>query len=94
MSDRQQSRSTGPPRLLGEVADNLVVDLRRHRQVEHLHTLGLRAMDELLKEVGEQRGCQTFIDMRLKAYAKLDPEIVKVLGAGEFPRPPLYEVKR
>ena len=49
-------------------------------------------MGELLKEVGEQRGCQTFIDRRLRAYAELDPEVVRALGADEFPRLPLYEV--
>ncbi len=43
---------------------------------------------------GEQRHCRTFIDRRLKAYADLDPEVVRKLDDDEFPRPPLYEVKR
>ncbi len=94
MSDRQQSRGTGSPRLLGEVADDLVGELRFHRQVEKLHRLGPRATGELLTEIGEQRKCRTFIDMRLRVYAALDPEVIRKLDGDEFPRPPLYEVKR
>ncbi len=93
MSERQQSRSTGLPRLLGEVVDDLVGELRFHRQVEKLHRLGPRAYGELLAEIGEQRGCRTFIDQRLRAYAALDPEVVRELGGDRFPRPPLYSVK-
>ena len=53
----------------------------------------LGVVGELLKEIGELRACCTFVDTRLKAYAELDPEIIKALGADKFPRPPLYEVK-
>ena len=89
-----QPESCGSFRSLGAVADDLVVDLHRHRQVERLHALGPRAFGELLAEIGEQRGCQTFIDRRLRAYAELDSEVIKALGADKFPVPPLYEVKR
>ncbi len=89
-----QPESCGSFRTLGAVADGLVADLRRHRQVEHLHVLGLRALGELLAEIGEQRGCWTFIDQRLTAYVELDPEVVRELDGNEFPRPPLYEVQR
>ena len=91
---RPTHRGQGPPRLLGSVADGLVADLRRHRQVEHIHGLGPRAYGELLAEIGEQRGCRTFIDRRLRAYAALDPEVVRALGADKFPRPPLYEAPK
>ena len=93
MTAPQNQHGQGPPRLLGEVADDLVVDLRRHRQVEHLHALGPRAFGELLGEIGEQLGCRAFIDRRLRAYAALDPEVLRELDGGEFPRPPLYPVK-
>ena len=89
-----QSDRCGSFRSLGEVTDNLVADLRFHRQVEHLHALGPRTVGELLAEIGEQRGCRTFIDQRLKAYAELDPGVVRELGADRFPRPPLHEVPR
>jgi hypothetical protein len=78
---------------LGEVIDDLVGDLRLHRQVERVHALGPRATGELLVEIGEQRSCRTFIDQRLEGYADLDPETVKALDGDKFPRPPLYRVK-
>ncbi len=81
-------------RALGEVADDLVVDLRFHREAEKLHALGPRPYGELLAEIGEQFGCRTFIERRLRAYAALDPEVVRKLDGDEFPRPPLYEVPR
>jgi hypothetical protein len=79
---------------LGEVVDDLVDDLRRHRQVERLHALGARATDELLLEIGEVLGCRTFIDQRLEAYAALDPEVVMAVDGDKFPRPPLYPVTK
>ncbi len=81
----------GTLRPLGEVVDDLVGELRFHRQVKRLHSLGPRAVGELLAEIGEQRQCRTFIDRRLRAYAALDPEVVRELDGDEFPRPPLYE---
>ena len=89
-----QPESRGSFRSLGAVADNLVADLRFHRQVEKLHGLGPRAVGELLAEIGEQRSIRNFIDQRLQAYAAIDPEIVKVLGADAFPRLPLYEAPK
>ena len=81
---------------VGDLTEDLVADLRFQRQVERLHSLGPRFVGELLAEIGEQRGCRTFIDQRLAAYAQLDPAVVRELGADEFPGPPLYcaEVKR
>ena len=78
---------------LAEVAEDLVDDLRFHRQVERLHALGLRATGELLLEIAECIGCRTFIDQRLEAYAALDPETVRAVAGDQFPRPPLYGVK-
>ena len=90
---------TAPPRSLsgatrpvGEITDDLVADLRFHRQVEKIHGLGPRATGELLAEIGEQQHCRTFIDRRLAAYAALDPEVIRELDGDEFPRPPLHEV--
>ena len=81
----------GTLRPLGEVVDDLVGELRFHRQVKRLHSLGPRAVGELLAEIGEQRQCRTFIDQRLKAYAALDPEILRELGGDQFPRPRLHK---
>ncbi len=83
----------GQPQTLGEVIDDIVDDLKFHRQVERLHRLGPRAVGELLIEIGEQRSCRTFIDQRLDAYSRLDPELIRKLGGNEFPRPPLHQVR-
>ena len=89
-----QLQTCGTLQPVGEVVDDLVGELRFHRQVEKLHRLGPRATGELLTEIGEQRGIRTFIERRLRAYAALDPEVVRELDGDEFPRPPLYKVKK
>ncbi len=78
---------------VGKVVDDLVGELRFHRQVEKLHRLGPRATGELLTEIGEQRGIRIFVDQRLRAYARLDPEVIRELDGDRFTRPPLYRVK-
>ncbi len=40
-----------PFRPIGHVAAEIVADLRRQRQIEHIHRLGARAVSELLYEV-------------------------------------------
>ena len=96
MSQRRPhpDRHNRSPQRLDAVAGDLVADLRFHRQVERLHGLGPRATGELLMEIGEQRHYRTFIDRRVEAYANLDPQVLRELTGDEFPRPPLYEVKR
>ncbi len=84
MTDRKHSRGRGSPRLLGEVADDLVVDLRRHHQVEHLHTLGPRAVAELLAELGAERAIHTAIDSKLKRYAEINPDALETTGGDKF----------
>ena len=81
-------------RPIGEVARDLVGELKFHREAEKLHTLGPRPYGELLAEIGEKFKCRTFIDRRLAAYAALDPEVIRELDGDQFPRPPLYEVKK
>ncbi len=90
---RDQDRRAHHVQRLDEVAQDLVANLRLHREAEKLHALGTRPYGELLMEIGEQFGCRTFIDRRLRAYAALDPKVVRELDGDEFPRPPLYEVK-
>ena len=89
-----QLRQCSTMRPLGEVVDDLGGELRFHRQIERLHRLGPRAVGELLLELGEQRGIRTFIDQRPAVYAALDPEVIRELDGNEFPRPPLYEVRK
>ncbi len=54
---------------ISEPTNNLITEVRFQRNVEKLHDLGPRATGELLAEIGEQRGIQTFIEQRLAAYA-------------------------
>ncbi len=89
----KQRPAASPWRPIAEAIDDLVDRLRFHRQVEKLYRLGPRAIGELLAEIGEQRRCRTFIEMRLREYAALDPEVVRELDGDQFPRPPLYPVK-
>ena len=89
-----QLQACGALRPIGEVIGDLVGELRFHRQAEKLHALGPRPYGELLAEIGEQLGCRTFIEMRLREYAEIPPETLRELDGAEFPRPPLYEVKR
>ncbi len=88
-----QPQTCGTMRPIGEVARDLVGELKFHREAEKLHVLGPRPYGELLAEIGERFACRTFIDQRLRAYAALDPDVVRKLDGDEFPRPPLYRVK-
>ncbi len=89
-----QLQACGALRPIGEVVDDLVADLRFHREAEKLHTLGARPYGELLLEIGEQFGIRTFIEQRLREYAAIPPETLRELDGNEFPRPPLYQVHR
>ena len=93
------ARTSKPPatsgtfRPIGEVAAEVVADLRFRRQVEHLHRLGARAVGELLAEVGAERGIQTVIDGKLDTYAQLEPEALETTGGDRFWPSPLSEVR-
>ena len=57
--------------------------------VKHLHNLGPRPVAELLIEIATTTGQSRFIADRLEEYARLDPEIVRFVGADRFPPIPL-----
>ncbi len=86
------SRRAQGLRPIGEIAAEVVADMKFHRQVEHLHRLGPRVLGELLTEIGEQRLCRTYLEQRVRRYAEIDPEHLATLDAEHFPRPPIYEV--
>ncbi len=76
-------------RPIGEIAAEIVADLRFRRQVEHLHRLGARAVGELLAEISTERGIRTVVDRKLSAYAELNSEALKATGGDDFwPLPP------
>ncbi len=61
--------------------------------VERVHALGVRPLAELLVEIATATGQSSFIAHRLEEYARLDPEIVRALGADSFPPMPLQVVR-
>ena len=68
-------------------------EFRFRRNVERLCNLGARAVAEFLVEIGEQRGCRTYLERRVERYGEIDPEHLSALGGDTFPRPPIYEVR-
>ncbi len=86
-------RSRRPPGR-GEIAAEIVADLRFRRQVERVHALGPRVTAELLAEIGAERSIQTIIDQKLDTYVELEPETLEVTGGDGFWQPPLHGVER
>lgn len=78
-----------PLRQIGDIADNVVADLKRQRQVEHLHQLGPRAVGELLREVAKDED----LDRTLEGYERLTSDLLKALGGDRFPPLPIHEVQ-
>ncbi len=83
-----------PFRPIGQVAAEVVADLRFRRRVQQVHRLGDRVLGEFLAEIGAERGIQTIIDRKLERYAQLDPEALEAAGGNEFWPAPLHEVRR
>lgn len=73
-----------PFRLIGEVAAEVMADLRRRRHVQQVHRLGDRVFGELLAEIGAERGITTIIDQKLERYAELDPAALEATGTDRF----------
>ncbi len=80
-------------RYIGSLAADLVANPRFRRQVEHLHSLGPRAIAELLAEIGAERGIRTIIDRKLDQYSRLRPEALKATGGDAFWAPPLRKAE-
>ncbi len=80
-----------PSRPIGEVAAEVVADLRRRRHVQQVHRLGDRVFGELLAELGAERGITTIIDQKLERYAELDSEVLEAAGGDEFWPAPVRE---
>ena len=91
-------RPTHPPacgslRPIGEVAAEIVADMKFRRRVQKVYRLGDRVFGELLAELGAERGIQTIIDQKLKKYASLDPEALEATGGADFWPAPLHKVE-
>ena len=92
MSTRRTNCSTFRP--IGEVAAEIVADLKFRRRVEHLHHLGARAVGELLAELSVERDIRTVVDRKLQRYSELEPESLQATGGDDFWPTPLHEVRR
>ena len=68
---------------------DMAAHLKRQRQIEHLHSLGPRAVGELLCEVSEAED----LDRGLEAYAHLTRDLLEALNGDRFPPLPIHEVR-
>jgi len=85
----ERNRFRHPPQLdpwhpIGQIAAEVVADMKFRRQVLRLHRLGPRVTAELLAEIGAERSITTIIDQKLKKYASLDPEALEATGGDDF----------
>ncbi len=78
-----------PPCAIGQIRATAPTSLRRHRQFEHVHRLGPRAIEELAIEVANGAD----LDRALSAYDHLTPELLKATGGDRFPAQPIHVVR-
>ncbi len=71
----------------------LLAGPRFQRQVVRVHALGPRPFAEMIVEIATATGEPGLIADRVEAYAGLDPEIIRALGADSFPPMPLEVVR-
>ena len=83
------TRTRKPPQPSGEIA----AGQRFERQIMRVHALGPRPLAELLDELATATGGPGLIADHVEAYAGLDPEIVRYIGANRFPPMPLEVVR-
>ena len=81
-------------RPIGQIAAEVVADLRFRRQVQRLHGLGDRVLGEFLAELGAELGIQTVIDQKLDTYIEIEIEALETAGGDGFWPAPLREVPR
>ena len=65
-----------PPCAIGQIHTTTPTSLRRHRQFEHVHRLGPRAIEELAVEIANGED----LDRALSAYDRLTTEMLKATG--------------
>lgn len=63
-------------------------DPKQSRQIEIIWNLGPRVVGELLVEISDP----VDLDLALTRYARLDVDVVRALGADQFPPNPIHEV--
>lgn len=81
--------SVGPP-----LSSQPMADARFWRLVRLLYRCGERAVGELIREVIEARALPAEIEARLESYARLDPDVLRALGADRLPAIAVWEVPK
>jgi hypothetical protein len=74
-------------------ANNFPDRARAQRLVDHLATLGSRAIGEFLDELGRREGVTTAIRRQLDNYIKLTPEMLRAVGADRWAPAPLHAIR-
>jgi hypothetical protein len=67
-------------------------DARLRHLSQHLHSLGARALHELLRELVAVHGDD--IIARLESFSHLDAETLRAIDARRLPNGPLYIIAR
>ena len=83
----------GSLRPIGEVATEIVADLRFRQLIKRLHALGPRVTGECLAHLGAKHSIQTSIEQTVEHFAELDPEALEATGANRLWPAPLYEIQ-
>jgi hypothetical protein len=87
-----QPRRHGGLRPFGEIAAELVSNIRRQRQLAHLHGLGERAVAEFASEFAARVDAVDLLDEMLADYCRLDAESLRTVGGDQMPGIPLRRV--
>ena len=83
-----------PLRSIGQIAAEVVADLRFRREVQRLHRLGDRVLGELLAHLGAKHSIQTSIEQTVEHFTEIDSEVLQATGGDDFWQPPLHGVGR
>ena len=81
-----------PFRPVGELAAEIVCDIRFRCRIERLHAMGPRLFAEMLAELAASHSLGTAIDRSLDRYLALDDTALDITNGRELPPVPLHEV--
>ncbi len=80
-------------RPIGQIAAEIVADLKFRRQVIRLRRQGDRALCEAFAHLGAKHGIQTSIEQTIERFAELDPKTLEAAGGNKFLPSPHYETQ-
>ncbi len=83
-----------PFRPVGELAAEIVCDIKFRRRIERLHAMGPRPFAEMLAELAASHSLGAVIDRSLDRYLALDDTALDIANGRKLPPDPLHEVLR